>query len=316
LESFLFTREAFEEARDHLAPDGIFVLNNFYWRPWLVERLAAMLEDVFRARPLLRPSEGPNQLAVLAAGPLVASLGEAGPPGESAARAHTESPPCASSDDWPFPYLLGPGVPAHYVLALSVVLASAVALVLGTCRASGLSPGKFSPHFFVLGAAFLLLETKSLVTFSLLFGVTWFVSSLVFFAVLASVLAAILVNAICRFERPAWLYAALAGSLLLGFFLPPGALVLDPPGLRYAIASAVAFAPVFFANLVFTRSFRDSRAADTAFASNLLGAAVGGALEYLSLLTGFRALLLAALGLYALAFLALRFPVLGDREGA
>ncbi len=46
--------------------------------------------------------------------------------------------------------------------------------------------------------------------------------------------------------------------------------------MRYVIAAAVAFAPVFFANLVFTYSFRDTRAADMAFASNLLGAMLGG----------------------------------------
>ena len=56
---------------------------------------------------------------------------------------------------------------------------------------------RFSPHFFVLGAAFLLLETRSLVSFSLLFGSTWLVNALAFFAILASVLLAILVNARC-----------------------------------------------------------------------------------------------------------------------
>jgi hypothetical protein len=41
-----------------------------------------------------------------------------------------------------------------------------------------------------------------------------------------------------------------------------------------------------------------------AFASNLLGAMVGGALEYLALLTGYRALLLVVAALYGLALLA------------
>ena len=41
----------------------------------------------------------------------------------------------------------------------------------------------------------------------------------------------------------------------------------------------------------------------TAFAANLLGAMVGGMLEYLSLITGYRVLLVLAGGLYALAFI-------------
>ena len=99
------------------------------------------------------------------------------------------------------------------------------------------------------------------------------------------------------------------------FRSPADALLVDPPELRYALAAAVAFAPVFFANLVFTYSFRDTAAADMAFASNLLGAMVGGALEYLALLTGFRSLLLLVGALYILAFLlARRFRVLADND--
>ena len=75
----------------------------------------------------------------------------------------------------------------------------------------------------------------------------------------------------------------------------------------------MAFAPVFLANLVFTYSFRDTRTADMAFASNLLGAMVGGALEYLALLTGYRVLLILVAALYALAWLfATRWRRLAD----
>ncbi len=50
-----------------------------------------------------------------------------------------------------------------------------------------------------------------------------------------------------------------------------------------------------------------------AFASNLLGAMVGGALEYVALLTGYRALLLVVAVLYALAWLfATRWRTLAD----
>ena len=97
--------------------------------------------------------------------------------------------------------------------------------------------------------------------------------------------------------------------------MPADALLIDPPALRYVLAGAVAFAPVFFANLVFTYSFRDTDSADMSFASNLLGAMVGGALEYVALLTGFRSLLLVVAALYAVAFLlARRFRFLADRD--
>ena len=72
--------------------------------------------------------------------------------------------------------------------------------------------------------------------------------------------------------------------------------------------------PIFLANLVFTRSFKDTRSADAAFASNLIGASLGGALEYLSLGLGFRALLLVSAALYAGALILDKWRVLGDRE--
>ena len=70
---------------------------------------------------------------------------------------------------------------------------------------------------------------------------------------------------------------------------------------------------MFFANLVFSYSFRDTRTADMAFASNLLGAMVGGAIEYLALITGYQALLLVVAGLYIAAYvLAERVRLLAD----
>jgi hypothetical protein len=52
-----------------------------------------------------------------------------------------------------------------------------------------------------------------------------------------------------------------------------------------------------------------------AFASNLLGAMVGGALEYVALLVGFQSLLLIVAALYATAFLlAQRVRFFADRE--
>jgi hypothetical protein len=208
-----------------------------------------------------------------------------------------------ATDDWPFLYLRTPFVAPHYLAGLAFVFLIAVLGVLGAARAGGTSVRRFSPHFFVLGTAFLLLETRSLVSFSLLFGSTWLVNALAFFAILASVLLAILVNARWRIRRPGVLYGLLFAALALAFLLPPESLLIDPPWLRYLLAGVVAFLPVFLANLVFTYSFRDTRTADMAFASNLLGAMAGGALEYVALLSGYQVLLVIVAALYLLAWL-------------
>ena len=301
LESFLFTSEAFSEVRDRLSPDGVFVLYNFYREDWLPQKIAGMLQGSFGSAPIVRTYG--STAATLAAGPLIAGLNGEPPPGaDPVDRLDLSGAPAAATDDWPFLYLKDRFIAPYYGLAIGIIIAFAVLLVTRAARRSGTSIRQFSPHFFVLGVAFLLLETKSIATFSLLFGTTWIVNSLVFFAVLASVLAAILVNQRVHFRNPIWLYAGLFGSIGLAIALPPASLLLEPAWLRYVIAAALAFAPIFFANLVFSYSFRDTKAADMAFASNLLGAVVGGAVEYVALVTGYSALLLVVAGLYLLAW--------------
>ena len=316
LESFLYTEESFATARDHLTDDGVFVMYNAYREPWLIAKLQAMATNVFGAPPIVRIPV--PTAAVLASGPGVVEAQAAGtlgdqvdvlPPFEGMA-------PTLATDDWPFVYLRSPGVAPYYLVALAVLLAfAALAIAVGS-RVTRVSFRRgFSPHFFVLGIAFLLLETRSLVTFSLLFGTTWLVNALVFFAILLSVLVAIGISARFPLRRPLPLYVGLFGTLALAWLLPPEQLLIDPPALRYALAGGLAFAPIVFANLIFAHSFRDTAMADMSFASNLLGAMVGGALEYVALITGYQALLLVVSGLYILAYLfASRVRIFADRE--
>src|SRR5205807_4042898 len=47
LESFLFTRQTYEDVRRHLKPDGNFVIYNYFRQGWLAARLQEGLEEVF-----------------------------------------------------------------------------------------------------------------------------------------------------------------------------------------------------------------------------------------------------------------------------
>jgi SAM-dependent methyltransferase len=306
LDSFLFTREAFESARDHLVPDGVVVLYNAYRENFLVDRYATTMREVFGQTPVIRtyPEFGGAVRAWLAVGPPVGA-GLPLLPGPVVAPA---------VDDWPFPYLRDREIAPRYVIALGLILLLAVVLVGITTRRAGASLRDFSPHFFALGVAFLMLETRSLVTFGLLFGTTWIVNALAFFAILLVVLAAIGMNAWLRIPRAWPIYAAIFAALALNLLLPPTALLLDPPWLRYGLAAALVFAPIFFANVAFSFSFRDSRAADMAFASNVVGAMVGGVLEWTALVTGYQSLIVVAAALYLVAYLlATRLRFLADR---
>jgi hypothetical protein len=65
----------------------------------------------------------------------------------------------------------------------------------------------------------------------------------------------------------------------------------------------IAFAPIFIANLIFAERFKGTASSTTAFGVNLLGAMVGGVLEFAALVVGYRALLVLVGVLYGLALL-------------
>jgi hypothetical protein len=155
---------------------------------------------------------------------------------------------------------------------------------------------------FLLGAAFLLLETKSVTGFALLFGTTWLVNAMVFVGVLLAVLAAVEVTR--RWPTPAVrsMYGVLLGGLALAWFVPSSWLLAMPAVPRLVAASVIAFLPIFAANVIFAKRFENSASPTLALGTNLLGAMVGGCLEYLSLVTGYRMLLVLAAALYLLAY--------------
>ena len=291
LESYLFTLQAVQAAKAHLNPsDGVFAMYNYYRTQWLRDRLANTLDVAFGHAPCL---ESYSTLSMLTISPRRSAL-------HCTAwhRPATVVPP--ATDDHPFVYLDGNTIPGYYLLTLGLILAASVLSVRGL--AGPLRRMSSYVDLFFMGAAFLLLETKSLVQFALLFGTTWFVNALVFAGVLVAVLAAVEVSRRVVIKQPAWLYLALLAVLAVAWSVPSDALLGLPAAARFGAATALAFAPIFVANLVFAQRFRDAEDSAVAFGANLLGAMVGGVLEYTSLVLGYRWLLVLVAVLYGLAF--------------
>lgn len=107
-----------------------------------------------------------------------------------------------------------------------------------------------------------------------------------------------------RFTVPrAPIIAGLFISLAVAWLIPNAWLLTLPVPLRLLAAVILAFAPIFCANLYFTSRFKGAANPTAAFAANLFGAMIGGCLEYLSLLTGYRFLLIVAAVIYLAAVL-------------
>ncbi|WP_189192183.1 spermidine synthase [Streptomyces albiflavescens] len=297
LESYLFTQQAFEAARDHLAPHGAFVMYNYYRKSWLVDRFAGTLDDIYGHAPCMT-TFGQNA-AVLVAGMTTAdqSCEQIWQPSGAV--------PAAASDDHPFPYLLHRNIPTLYLGVLGAILM----VTLLSVRLTGVRIRSMVRYtdMFLLGAAFMLLETKNVINFALYFGTTWLVNALVFIGVLLAVLAGVEVRRRLLRVNQLLLQLLLFGTLAVAWLVPAHAVLSLPFAARLTAAIALAFAPIFCANLIFSDRLALAPDPTSAFGANLLGALTGGALEYLALLTGYQALLLVVALLYLGACVAMRF---------
>jgi spermidine synthase len=293
LESFLFTQEALTAAREHLTPDGVFAMYNYSREPWLIDRLAGTAQTAFGHVPCVDLFGGAQAVITVAL-----DEGE-----QSCATSYRPAGAviAPATDDSPFLYFTGGFVPAIYLWTLfGILLISLIAV-----RALGGPLGAMRPYadLFFMGAAFLLLETRYVATFALLFGTTWLVNAMVFGGVLVIVHAA--VETTRRFRTPPLpvVFAGVALSLLLAWFVRPDWLLALPQLPRLLVAVVLAFLPIYLANVAFSKRFAESADTRAAFAVNLLGAMLGGCLEYAALVTGYRNLLVVVGVLYLVAFL-------------
>ena len=319
LESYMFTEESFRAVRDRLKPDGLLVVYNYFRERWLVDRLANIAAVAFGSEPRVHVHEARAFLGVLMAGPRLARL--TAPPhvpdqvtafnqshAPSPARLHERDPSIEpATDDWPFLYLRARHIPRHYVIALAIVLVISVVSVLLTLGALG-TPGtgvrRWSWQFFLLGAGFMLLETKSIIQFALLWGSTWVVASLAIASVLTMALLANAIVARKTVTRP-WLVAGvLVGLLVLNYVIPIGRVAFDSRVAESVFYAVLVFSPILCAGLLFGSAIARSTSLTRDYGTNLLGAMVGGVGEYLSLVTGFRALLFVIAMCYVGAVLA------------
>jgi Spermine/spermidine synthase domain len=296
LESFVLTLQSLQTVKKHLLPGGTFSMYNYY-APFLLSRYATTIHDAFNRNPCqnLGPPLGGRRMAVLTV--------DLGGPVQNCASYWHGSRVDPVIDDRPFPYLPTPSIPISYLWMLgAILLGSAVLIRIGGSRGTYSGMRRYIDLAF-MGAAFMLLETKNIVQFALLFGTTWLVNSLVFAGVLIAVYLAVETARHIRLPRPMVLYALLLVALVVAWLVPLDAALSLPVIPRFLAGTALAFAPVYLANLVFAQRFADVEMSGTAFAANLLGTIVGAALEYIALITGYQFLLILVGVLYALAFL-------------
>src|SRR5206468_7722152 len=102
-------------------------------------------------------------------------------------------------------------------------------------------------HFFFLGAGFMLLETKSIVQFALLWGSTWSSASLAIASVLVMALASAIVASQIKLRQRWSIALPLMGLIALNYWFPVGRVAFDSRAAASVFYGALVFSPVFCA---------------------------------------------------------------------
>ncbi|MBX4181327.1 hypothetical protein KW807_00485 [Candidatus Parcubacteria bacterium] len=302
LDNFVYTKESLEDVKHHLNPDGVAVMLFSAGVPELAIRLqnlvgesfsdvphatyvgdSVLFNTVFVAGPGLRDSLIHDEIHIR--GGMVFKL-----------IPNSTTPDVIPTDDWPYLYLYKKSIPTHYIKAILVLLGLSVLSITLFVKEKRKLLNRQSLNFFSLGAAFLLLETKTVTTLSLLFGSTWIVNSFVFGAIFIMLyLSNVLVSKL-EFKRVSIIYGLIILSLLINYLLPSSIFLGLNFWLRALCSSLVRVLPIFFAAIAFSISFKHVRQEDVGkmYGVNLAGAVTGGFLEYASMIFGLKALYIIA----------------------
>jgi spermidine synthase len=310
IDNFVYTEESFQEAKAHLKPDGIIFVKFEVRRPWMARRLKEMLASTFGKEPVVFNAESSYAararcFVISSSSRVQDALHHDQRLADFVARNPVDSGDAevpVTTDDWPYLYQRDKTIPRPYWAISGIIIL--LALVLYS-RISGDAPRRPSLFFFCMGAGFLLLETQVISRLALFFGTTWQVNGIVISAMLCALLLAnVIVERRRKAPSPAWNLMALLGGLALAFWFPFERMG-GSPAVVGMVAVAVFSFPVVFAGILFASQFRAVESQSAALGANLLGAVAGGLMENLSLVFGMRALLLIAMGVYAMAGFAL-----------
>lgn len=299
LDSFVYTVESLQQAKALLTERGLVSLTFGAKTPWIDERLGRIMAEVF----------GPENVYVYY-GDIGTTFVAGVSPVDTSDTELTRWEPNSqyndipiATDDWPYLYLRSNKIPAAYWQAIGLILALSLT-VIARSFPQALKPNW---HFWLLGAAFLLIEFKSITELALLFGTTWLVNALAISGVLSMALGANLFVLSQKRINISISYMCLFASLMFSYFFPLDILNTIPPTLRAITSTTLLSLPLFFAGVIFSEALRRAKETAQPLASNLSGAVIGGMLEYGSILWGIKSLYLIAAVVYLGAWISSRF---------
>jgi len=308
VDNYVYTKEAMESALRHLNENGVVCLTFATGaQSGVTARLYKTVEAAWGQKPICYVDKDWDSVMFLF-GPGSKDINL--PDSYMGLRKYPATPQelpdtAPSTDNWPFLYLQIDSAAVFIyigVLFMAVIFPGILLALAGRAKGGPIGAMEWGNMFF-LGQAFMLVETKSITELSLLFGATWFVSSIVILVVL--LLAYIATLIVSRFPQKNVhiLYALLAVAVAVQYIFNIPADTNMSPAAVAAISALINCLPIFFGSMIFSTCFARAKSPANYLSANLLGVSIGGLVENLCVVVGLKNLTLVAGGLYFLSYL-------------
>ena len=320
LENFLYTEEVITKLKNKLTPGGLLVITYTVHEKWIADRIFSLLKTTFDQDPLVYQGNTDSWGTVF----LVRNGEQLSVPEDVLSNTETDiilnskdhtwsyHPEISGyipsdyfdpnveipTDNWPHLFMKSKGIPINYLAVLVLVsVFLSFTLFFKANITQAISKHNFSA--MLLGAGFALIEIKGINEFALVIGSTWYTNVIIITAILCmSLLANIIIGRYKAFDVRIIIIALFI--LLIGNTIIPTTAILQ--NLPYAITillGAIRISlPLICSGILFSNLLLKAEKANNLLGFNILGAMIGGVLEYMSLIGGFSLLNYMAILIY------------------
>lgn len=314
LDHYVYTKESIVQAKSKLQKGGIIVLTFDAQRPFIIDRINSVLEEVFGQPPLVFgiPHNAYGWGGVMfVAGDLTnvhnqldqnKGFADYVKQRQDEYQIQLNNKTKIATDDWPYLYLEAAKIPGLYYFLIGLMI---IVFVRSYRKWQASNNISFSSpifwHFFFLGSAFLLLEVQNISKASVVLGNTWEVNAIIISSILGM---ALLANWVAyKFPKLplSLVYSLLIGTALALYFVDLARFGFLPYFTKAVVVGTLTSLPMLFSGIIFIRSFAVAEEKSNALGANLVGALVGALLQSITFITGIKALLLVVAGFYILA---------------
>lgn len=307
MENYLYTVESLEKVKNLLKNNGLIYVNMGFIVPYIGYRLYNTLDYVFAKKPVFFISSNPLWIYLSSDTADINGFDFNSPSmvkidvkGNLISNKYPESL-ILPTDDWPHLFLKEKKISKEYLYSILLLLVISVIFIIYNFR-NNIKP---SLNYFLMGAGFMLLEAKSITEMGLIFGVTWFVNSIVIASILLTILAINLI--LIRYNECKnidLIYIILFLGTISAYYFNLDAINIENDIAKTILASVFISVPIIFASLIFLLNFKNSgKNASYFLASNMIGSVFGGLLEYISMIYGLKFLYIIVLIIYFLSFI-------------